>query len=45
LVALDLFGDSFQRHFGPGDTPQQRLLANLKAAGVGASAPPSRPPT
>ena len=34
LVALDLFGDSFQRHFGPGGTPQQRLLANLKAAGV-----------
>ena len=34
LVALDLFGDSFQRHFGPGEGPQQRLLANLKAAGV-----------
>jgi SAM-dependent methyltransferase len=34
LVALDLFGESFDHHFGPGLTPQQRLLANLKAAGV-----------
>ncbi len=34
LVASDLFGDSFERHFGPGDSPQQRLLRNLKAAGV-----------
>jgi SAM-dependent methyltransferase len=34
LVALDLFGESFQQHFGRSDTPQQRLLANLKAAGV-----------
>jgi ubiquinone/menaquinone biosynthesis C-methylase UbiE len=34
LVALDLFADSFEQHFGPGDSPQQRLLANLKAAGV-----------
>lgn len=34
LVATDLFGASFERHFGPGDSPQQRLLANLKAAGV-----------
>jgi SAM-dependent methyltransferase len=34
LVALDLFSDSFERHFGPGESPQQRLLANLKAAGV-----------
>lgn len=34
LVALDLFGDSFERHFGHGESPQQRLLANLKAAGV-----------
>src|SRR5271165_6895167 len=35
IVALDLFTDSFQEHFG-GDpqTGQQRLLANLKAAGV-----------
>ena len=34
LVALDLFADSFERHFGRGESPQQRLLANLKAAGV-----------
>lgn len=34
LVALDLFGDSFERHFGPGESPQQRLLRNLTAAGV-----------
>lgn len=34
LVALDLFGQSFDQHFGRGETPQDRLLANLKAAGV-----------
>lgn len=34
LVALDLFGQSFEHHFGPGAEPQQRLLANLRAAGV-----------
>ncbi len=34
LVALDLFGDSFDRHFGRSGSPQQRLLTNLKAAGV-----------
>lgn len=34
LVALDLFGTSFEQHFGGGESPQQRLLANLKAAGV-----------
>lgn len=34
LVALDLFADSFDSHFGHGETPQQRLLTNLKAAGV-----------
>lgn len=34
LVALDLFADSFDRHFGHTESPQQRLLANLKAAGV-----------
>lgn len=34
LVALDLFGASFEGHFGPGATPQDRLLANLRAAGV-----------
>lgn len=34
LVALDLFGESFQQHFGPSQSPQQRLLANLEAASV-----------
>lgn len=34
LVALDLFGGSFDAHFGTGQRPQDRLLANLKAAGV-----------
>ena len=34
LVALDLFGESFDLHFGHSDMPQGRLLANLKAAGV-----------
>jgi ubiquinone/menaquinone biosynthesis C-methylase UbiE len=34
LVALDLFGNSFERHFGQGVSPQERLLANLQAAGV-----------
>ena len=34
LVALDLFGESYERHFGPGASPQERLLANLKAACV-----------
>jgi len=34
LVASDLFGDSFDQHFGRGESPQQRLLRNLKAAGV-----------
>lgn len=34
LVALDLFGDSFEQHFGPGESPQERLQANLKKAGV-----------
>lgn len=34
LTASDLFGDSFEHHFGAGESPQQRLLANLKAAGV-----------
>jgi SAM-dependent methyltransferase len=34
LVALDLFGESFDRHFGRGQSPQQRLLRNLEAAGV-----------
>lgn len=34
LVALDLFGASYNQHFGPEGSPQDRLLANLKAAGV-----------
>jgi ubiquinone/menaquinone biosynthesis C-methylase UbiE len=34
VVALDLFGDSFQQHFGHSETPQQLLLSNLKAAHV-----------
>ena len=34
LVALDLFGKSFDQHFGHSTTPQQLLLANLRAAGV-----------
>jgi SAM-dependent methyltransferase len=34
LVALDQFGDSFEHHFGSGLSPQDRLLANLRAAGV-----------
>lgn len=36
LVALDLFSQSFDQHFGKAEsvTPQQRLMANLKAAGV-----------
>ena len=34
LVALDLFAESFDQHFGRGEKPQERLLANLKAAGV-----------
>jgi SAM-dependent methyltransferase len=34
LVASDLFGQSFTQHFGAGEQPQNRLLANLKAADV-----------
>jgi SAM-dependent methyltransferase len=34
LVALDLFGESYEHHFGPGQSPQERLRANLKLAGV-----------
>lgn len=34
LVASDLFGDSFDTHFGRRGSPQQRLLRNLQAAGV-----------
>jgi SAM-dependent methyltransferase len=38
LVASDLFGASFEQHFGPGPSPQERLRANLDAAGVGSRA-------
>ena len=34
LVALDLFGESFAGHFGKTESGEQKLLANLKAAGV-----------
>jgi SAM-dependent methyltransferase len=34
LVASDLFGDSFDHHFGHSDSPQQILQKNLAAAGV-----------
>jgi ubiquinone/menaquinone biosynthesis C-methylase UbiE len=34
VVALDLFGDSYEMHFGPGPSGQERLLSNLRAAGV-----------
>ena len=34
VVALDLFADSFNRHFGEGPSGQSRLQANLQAAGV-----------
>jgi SAM-dependent methyltransferase len=34
LVASDLFGTSFTYHFGPGERPQDRLAANLKAAEI-----------
>ena len=34
LVASDLFADSFDHHFGADGRPQDRLLRNLKAAGV-----------
>jgi SAM-dependent methyltransferase len=34
LVALDLFGHSFEQHFGPEEQPERKLVANLKAAGV-----------
>jgi ubiquinone/menaquinone biosynthesis C-methylase UbiE len=34
LVALDLFGESYKEHFGAGESPQEKLLSNLKVAGV-----------
>ena len=34
VVALDLFAESYERHFGSGQSGQERLLSNLKAAGL-----------
>jgi SAM-dependent methyltransferase len=34
VVALDLFGDSYRVHFGSEQSGEERLLANLRAAGV-----------
>ena len=34
VVATDLFGESFDQHFGRNGNPEQRLLANLRTAGV-----------
>jgi len=34
LIATDLFGESFDQHFGRNGTPEERPSANLKAAGV-----------
>jgi SAM-dependent methyltransferase len=34
LVALDLFGKSYDQHFGRGASPEERLRANFRAAGV-----------
>ena len=34
LVALDGFAESFTHHFGPENSPQAKLLANLQAANV-----------
>ncbi len=34
VVALDLFSDSYEEHFGPGESGQERLRSNLRAAGV-----------
>lgn len=34
LVALDLFAESFEQHFGTSVSPELKLLTNLKAAGV-----------
>lgn len=34
VVALDLFAQSNEQHFGPGQSGPERLLHNLKAAGV-----------
>src|SRR5437867_690260 len=34
VVALDLFAQSYEQHFGSGQSGQERLLSNLKAAGL-----------
>ena len=34
VVALDLFGESYKQHFGAVQSGQERLLSNLKAAGL-----------
>jgi len=34
VVALDLFAESYKQHFGSGQSGQERLLSNLKAAGL-----------
>jgi SAM-dependent methyltransferase len=34
LVALDLFGESYKHHFGSQQSGEERLLSNLRAAGV-----------
>jgi ubiquinone/menaquinone biosynthesis C-methylase UbiE len=34
VVALDLFSESYQRHFGSAESGQQRLASNLEAAGL-----------
>lgn len=34
IVALDLFGQSYEQHFGSRDGGRQRILSNLRAAGV-----------
>lgn len=34
VVALDLFTESYEQHFGKGFSGQEKLLANLRAAGL-----------
>jgi ubiquinone/menaquinone biosynthesis C-methylase UbiE len=34
VVALDLFAESYEVHFGSGQSGQERLLSNLRAAGL-----------
>jgi len=34
VVALDLFTESYEHHFGTGQSGQERLLSNLRAAGL-----------